>query len=142
MFPELPESLHIFAFIDLPIYANKYFWYENISNQLELITKLILYSLQWKLPNVDLWSLFAWCTSYIWYTYWIKRLMGLDALLLWWPVIKGLFIMHLWWKQEALTSTHYWLKANAYNVTFYKKIELWSIKTRNEFILTWSLNTK
>ena len=33
--------------------------------------------------------------------------MGLDALL-WWPVIKGLVIMHLWCEKETVISSHYW----------------------------------
>ena len=36
--------------------------------------------------------------------------MGLDALLIWWPVPKGLVIVYFLCKQEAPTSYCYWLK--------------------------------
>ena len=36
-----------------------------------------------------------------------KRPMGLDALLMFWPFIKGLAIMNLWCKQEAATLHGY-----------------------------------
>ena len=45
------------------------------------------------------------------YTHYNKRPVGLDTLRMWWPVIKGLAIMHLWCKQEASTPNCYWLKA-------------------------------
>ena len=75
-------------------------------------------------------------TSLIWHLYLDhseiknKRPMGLDIFADMMACYKNLVLLHLWYKQEALN-----LKSFTFNVTHYKKIELWSIKARNEVTL-------
>ena len=68
-----------------------------------------------------------------------KRSMGFNALLIWWPLTKGLVVMHVWCTQEAanLSSKHYWQRAKCLQFNLYKNIEIWSTKARNEVTLTW-----
>ena len=40
-----------------------------------------------------------------------KKPMSLNALLIWWPIMKGLVITYLWWKLKATTSEGYRLTA-------------------------------
>ena len=57
--------------------------------------------------------------------FWNKRPMGLDTLLIWWPVKKGLVIKHLLCRQEADTANHCWLKANCLQCNFLQ--ENWNL---------------
>ena len=50
-----------------------------------------------------------------------NRPNGLDTLLIGWPVMKGLVIMHLWFKQEAHTSDHYLFKAKCLQCTLFRE---------------------
>ena len=96
--------------------------------------KKLLFVIAWYLtaPHINIFLLNFWLETEN-----NKRPMCLDALLIWWPVIKGLEIMVLGASRKQLLQI-----TTACNVTSHKKREIWSIKARNKVTLTWYLNKK